>query len=207
MKNTWKVCLVACAFSLSAKAAIALVIGSAMAGCSDDTSGVGGQGGEAGGGGSGGGDDAFANCTKGDLEADFVQDTDWIGPGVDPETGELEPGNYMVATTYLALEPSRRDSFLEISGPVIETLSTSEGFVAAITGASESCSSLRTLTVWPTDEDMYTFVGSPAHSNAMSKSSELSRGTSNTISWEGDAATATWEESVARLGAEVGGDL
>ena len=47
----------------------------------------------------------------------------------------------------------------------------------------------------------------PAHSTAMSEMSELSRGSSNTLSWEGTAADASWEVALEKLAAEVGGDL
>ena len=41
----------------------------------------------------------------------------------------------------------------------------------------------------------------------MSEMSELSRGSSNTLSWEGTAADASWEVALEKLAAEVGGDL
>ncbi|NUP04784.1 MAG: hypothetical protein HOW73_01855 [Polyangiaceae bacterium] len=188
------------------KARLAMIALLALAACGDDETGSGGQGGEGGGGGSGG-QDAFANCHKGDLETDLADDMPMMGPGIDPDTGELAPGTYYVATTYLALNPEKRERLGEVSGPVIESLQTSAGLIAVITSQSESCQSFRTMTVWQSEEDMMTFVTGAAHAAAMAETSELSRGTSNTISWEGDASTANWEEAATRLGAEPGGDL
>jgi hypothetical protein len=181
-----------------------------MASCSDDD--PSGSGGEAttaaettGQGSTSTGPDPFAQCKKGVIEDDFVHDP-WVGPGVDPMTGEIAPGSYRVATTYLALKPEKMQRFHELSDPVVETLFTAQGLVAVTTGSSQSCSALRTFTVWQTEEDMYAFVGSAAHAAAMPETSDLSRGTSNTISWDGDETTATWEEATSRLAAETTGD-
>ncbi len=187
-------------------AALALALPTAS--CSDDSSGSGGgTGGESALGGAGGAADAFPGCTKGELESDFVEDTPLVGPGVDQETGALAPGNYFIATTYLAMEPGVLDHVLDLSGPVISTMMSTEGFVAVSTTRSESCLTLRTLTVWQSEEAMFELVASPAHSTAMSEMSELSRGSSNTLSWEGTAADASWEVALEKLAAEVGGDL
>jgi len=212
MNIGWKTCLFGCAVGLFARPTAAIMLGTAMVSCADDddAEGSGGEGTTVAGataqGTSSTGPDPFAQCSKGQLEADFVQDSPWAGPGVDPDTGEIEAGSYRVATTYLALEPDKTDRVFELSGPVIETLSMSQGLVAVTTGQSESCAALRTFTVWRTEEDMFAFVASSAHATAMGETSELSRGTSNTISWDGDETTITWEEAASRLGTEVGGD-
>ncbi len=206
-RRAWLAC---CVVAAMVRPSAALLLGAAMASCSDD------ERGELGGGGGGqttttesattGGPDPFASCKKGELEADFAEDMPWAGPGVDPETGEVAPGSYRIATTYLALRPDKQERFGELSQPVVESLGTSQGLVAVKTGGSMACSSLRTYTLWESEEDMFAFVASPAHAAAMSYTSELSRGTSNTISWDGDVATATWAEATARLAAETTGD-
>ena len=66
--------------------------------------------------------------------------------------------------------------------------------------------SLRTLTVWQSEEEMFEFVAGNAHATAMGEMNELSRGSSNTISWQGTAADVSWEIAIEKLGAEVGGD-
>lgn len=181
----------------------ALVLALPTASCSDDDSdggGGAGTGGEAALGGSGGAADAFPGCVKGDVEADFVEDTPLVGPGVDQETGELAEGTYFIATTYLAMKPDVLDHVMELAGPTINTLVASDGFVAMSTAKSESCLSLRTLTVWQSEEAMYEFVASEAHSAAMGEMSALNRGTSGTISWQGTAADASWDVAIAKLG-------
>jgi heme-degrading monooxygenase HmoA len=184
----------------------ALALGLPTASCSDDSSGGGGAGGENALGGAGGAADAFPGCSKGELEADFLEDTPLVGPGVDQDTGVLAEGSYFIAATYLAMEPGVLDRVMELSGPTINTLVASEGFVAMSTARSESCLSLRTLTVWESEEAMFEFVASPAHSAAMSEMSELSRGSSSTLSWQGSAADASWEVALEKLGAGAGAD-
>ncbi len=181
----------------------ALAMALPTASCSDDDSNGGGgagSGGEAALGGSGGADDAFPGCVKGEIEADFVEDTPLVGPGVDQETGLLAEGNYFIATTYLAMKPDVLDHVMELAGPTINTLVASDGFVAMSTARSESCLSLRTLTVWQSEEQMYEFVASEAHSAAMSEMSDLNRGTSGTLSWQGTEADASWAVSIPKLG-------
>lgn len=150
--------------------------------------------------------DAFPQCKKGTLEGDMTVDAPLNGPGVDPATGTLAPGSYFVAATYLAMEPGEVQRAQMLGGKVVESLATTEGLVAFSLAGSQSCVSLRTLTVWRSEEDMLAFVISPAHATAMSQTSTLSRGTSNTISWAGDEKTATWAEAATRLGNETKGD-
>lgn len=151
--------------------------------------------------------DPFASCSKAVLESDRPSgDQALAGPGVDPQTGALKPGSYLIATTYLALKPDKVMRALEFGGPVVESLFTMKGFVAFSTTASSTCASLRTLTVWASEEDMLAFVVSPAHLKAMPEISDLSRGTSNTIAWEGSEQEATWERAADQLAAEASGD-
>jgi heme-degrading monooxygenase HmoA len=156
----------------------------------------------------GGGDEQspFAACSKGALEADLEGDAALAGPGVDAETGKLEPGSYLVASTYLALEPAQVERALGLGGPVVESLFDMPGFVAFSTLSSRSCAALRTLTVWQSEEDMLAFVASPAHVAAMAVVSELSRGSSNTVAWDGTEQDATWERGAEFLARETSGD-
>jgi heme-degrading monooxygenase HmoA len=128
------------------------------------------------------------------------------GPGVDPQTGALEPGSYSIATTYLALKPEKVERALELGNPVVQSLFTMKGFVAFSTTASASCATLRTLTIWQSEEDMMNFVVSPAHLEAMPEIADLSRGTSNTVSWEGSEQDANWERAAELLASETSGD-
>ncbi|HWA70996.1 MAG TPA: hypothetical protein VG937_01605 [Polyangiaceae bacterium] len=53
---------------------------------------------------------------------------------------------------------------------------------------------------------MLAFVTSPAHLAAMAEVSELSRGSSSTIAWEGTEKDATWERAADHLASAAGGD-
>jgi heme-degrading monooxygenase HmoA len=149
--------------------------------------------------------DAFAACSKGVLEADLGADAPLNGPGVDPDTGRVRDGNYVLATTYLAIPPERTELALELGGPVVESLSTMNGLVAFSVTQSRACGTLRTLTVWETEEDMVALVMSPAHVQAMARFGEVNRGDSATVAWQGAAAEANWEVSAERLAALGGG--
>jgi heme-degrading monooxygenase HmoA len=150
--------------------------------------------------------DTFAGCSKGELEPDVVIETPLTGPGVDAETGELGPGRFVIASTYLAVDPEQIEQAQQLGGAVLETLPQSKGLVAFSLTQSQSCASLRTLTVWETEEDMLQFVMSPAHVEAMSKVGQVSRGSSDTVSWQGPAGDAAWSLAAERLGAEQGGE-
>ncbi len=150
---------------------------------------------------------SYVGCSKEELESDMTTSIELSGPGVDPDTGKLTPGTYHVATTYLALQPGKLDTVLELSGPIIESSFSLPGFVAMTIVGSESCNTLRTLTVWETEQAMFAFVASPSHARAMAKTSEVSRGSSNTITWDGDVDSVSWDEAARRLGLEEDGDI
>ena len=149
----------------------------------------------------------FASCSKGALEPDITTTLELAGPGVDPSSGVLTPGEYHISATYLALKSGKEALANQLAGPVIEELFGMAGLVAVATSRSSSCASLRTLTVWESEEAMFAFVASPAHVRAMAQTLELSRGTSNTIAWKGNAGSATWQEAARQLKAEAGGEI
>src|SRR6185369_8907297 len=111
----------------------------------------------------------------------------------------------MVASTYLALKPEQVEHALGLGGPVVDSLFSMHGFVAFSTVSSPSCAALRTLTVWESEEDMLAFVASPAHVTAMAAISELSRGSSNTVAWDGTEQDATWDRGAELLARETSG--
>ncbi|WP_437287448.1 antibiotic biosynthesis monooxygenase family protein [Sorangium sp. So ce406] len=193
------------------RVAVGLGMLAAMAagGCADDGASSAGDGTAGGPNGDGGAPPgaSFDGCSKAELEPDREGGLELAGPGVDAGTGALKPGSYLVSTTYLAMKPEMAQKMIELSGPVMESLSTMKGFVAVAATSSSSCAAVRTLTVWESEQDMYAFVGSPAHARAMGHASSISRGTSNVISWEGSEREATWEEAAKRLGGEAGGDI
>jgi heme-degrading monooxygenase HmoA len=148
----------------------------------------------------------FLTCSKETLEPDWREDAPIAGPGVDPATGELKPGSYRIATTYLPVKPEKAAAVLELSVPIVETLQRSRGLVAVATGQSQSCAVFRTLTVWESEEDLLAFVLSPAHVRAMAETSAISRGSAATISWQGSAADGSWDRAVDRLVGAANGE-
>jgi heme-degrading monooxygenase HmoA len=206
---------VACIKSLSVTLTLVICTALSTAACADDETepthvGPADAGNVAGTGNGGDAGDAratpFEGCSKGMLEADLEGDAALAGPGVDPETGQLTPGSYLVASTYLALKPEKIERALELGGPVVDSLFGLHGFVAFSTTSSRSCAVLRTLTVWESEEDLLAFVGSPAHVSAMAAISDLSRGSSNTVAWDGTEQDATWDRGAEFLARETSGD-
>jgi hypothetical protein len=144
-------------------------------------------------------------CARGTLESDFQVAGPLAGAGVNSE-GKLAPGSYLVSSTYLKRVRTQeaQEQFQQLMGPIVEALQSNPGLVAVQFGMSSSCFTARTLTVWKDEEAMYRFVGSPAHSEAMSRVSEQSRGGSIAISWQDDERGATWEKAVQQLAADTG---
>ncbi|MGK3966840.1 antibiotic biosynthesis monooxygenase [Sorangium sp. So ce118] len=186
---------------------LGMVVAMAGGGCADDRGGASSASEGAAGGPNGGGGAPFDGCYKGELEPDREGALELAGPGVDAATGALKPGSYLVSTTYLAMKPEMAQTASELADPVVEGMFAMKGFVAMAGARSSSCAALRTLTVWESEQDMFAFVGSPAHVRAMGQAHSISRGTSNVISWEGSEREATWEEAAKRLGSETGGDI
>ncbi|AUX47314.1 uncharacterized protein SOCE26_088320 [Sorangium cellulosum] len=149
----------------------------------------------------------LSGCEKGKIESDLVEGLELSGPGVDPQTKQVRAGSYVMASTYLAMRPGLdHGEALGVAGPVVEAVMTAKGAVAVMASQSADCAALRTLSVWESEEDMFAFVMGPAHVEAMSHTSELSRGTSNTVSWEGTEEDVTWEEGARRLASENASD-
>jgi quinol monooxygenase YgiN len=135
-------------------------------------------------------------CLRGVKEAD-LSPVAWSGPGV--VGGALPPGHYVIAATYLKGRPEGFDTFQQVLGPIITALPTTDGLVGYATQNSSSCFTARTLSVWRDEASMFQFVSSPAHSNAMAKVNQVSRGGSLTTHWSATEAGATLEEALAHL--------
>jgi heme-degrading monooxygenase HmoA len=153
-------------------------------------------------------------CSRAELEADLVGNdgaalagqTKLAGPAVDPATGRLKPGNYVISSTYLRMPRSEaaQARFGELVGPIAGALMTQQGLVAFAFSQSEACATARTLTVWESEEAMYEFVSSPAHRAAASAGREVSRGGSAVTHWSGTEADAVWAKGAAELGKSPG---
>jgi quinol monooxygenase YgiN len=137
-------------------------------------------------------------CLRGVKEAD-LSPLSWSGPGV--VGGALPVGRYIIAATYLKGRPEGFDTFQQVLGPIIAALPTTDGLVGYATQNSSSCFTARTLSVWQDEASMFHFVSSQAHSNAVAKVSEVSRGGSLTTHWSATEAGATLEEALTHLAA------
>jgi quinol monooxygenase YgiN len=163
------------------------------------------------------GEDPFAMCGRGTLEADLMGADQmgnpipliWMGPGVDPETGELvdDGGTYVVSSTYLAMkpDPGAQMAFGEVTPPLVPDLLGNPGVVAFQLGTSNTCASARTLTVWRDEAAMMTFVAGDAHMAAIGRVAEISRGGSVVTHWTGaSVADISWENAIERVMADEG---
>jgi hypothetical protein len=135
-------------------------------------------------------------CTRDELESDMER-MPFAGPGV--RDGAIEPGNYLMATTYLRLRADQTALFQELVGPVIADISTRSGLVALTTARSQECGTARTLTVWRDEAAMLEFVVGEAHGKAMQSIHDLSRGGSVAAHWTGDQAATSWDVAAEHL--------
>lgn len=149
------------------------------------------------------------SCTRGSLEADFAVSAPMSGRAVGAD-GALAPPpagtKYVLSSTYLRLQKGERVAkrFRELMAPINAALATHDGLMAIQFAFSEKCTVARTLSVWRDEAAMYKFVGTQAHSAAVSEVSDVSRGGSVVTHWLGTEAEATWDVARARLGADDG---
>lgn len=142
-------------------------------------------------------------CT-GDVFAADANRPPLTGPGL--VDGALPPGEYAISTTYIRLKegPEMMARFNEMLQPVLGELGQSDGLLAQSLTLSVSCGTARTLTVWRDVEAMYGFAASPAHTSAVARVAEVSRGNSIAMHWIGQAEEASWDEAAKQLGAWTG---
>lgn len=165
-------------------------------GCGDDTSGGGGsaQGGEAAVGGeaaTGGGGAAALDPHYACVEANLIEARKLSGPGFDAEQGGFlgaTSASYVVSTTQIYVPKEKQGPFLGLATAVSTQLEATDGLVAYALGYDSGCEVNRTLSVWESEEKMYAFVGSDAHLEAMSQTTDVSV-TGRVTHW-----TATAEE-------------
>jgi hypothetical protein len=126
-----------------------------------------------------------------------------VGPGYDAAMGGLlEPlqGTYTVSTTKAWVTMEQQAAFLEMSDLVTAELEATPGMVAYGLGIEPSCGFFRTLSIYRSQEDMFGFVFSDAHSEAISRAGELTT-TGKTTSWElsADEFPPTWAMADEKL--------
>jgi hypothetical protein len=146
---------------------------------------------------------AFAGCERGMLEADFLAPP-LAGPAL--RDGALPPGEYLVSSTYLQLDPAAgpQQLFNDLIIPVATDLQTRPGLLALSLGQSKGCGVARTLAVWQDEMAMLNFVASPAHTAAMSRVTDISRGGSTVTHWLGDEASVNWPSAARYIGEDDG---
>jgi heme-degrading monooxygenase HmoA len=145
--------------------------------------------------------DAPGACARGALEPDFAA-MPLAGPGVS-DSG-LEPGSYVLSSTYLQVRSERRERFDALMQPIVADLAARPGLLALSLGGSAMCGTARTLTVWRDEVAMLEFVASDPHATAMAAVSEISRGGSVVTHWSGDEHDATWHAAVEHVAADDG---
>ena len=144
-----------------------------------------------------------------DLQEPDLEAAPLAGPGVDPTTGRLRPpphGAYVVSATYGVPRPSSDGApvssrYVQLFAAIEAQLARETGLMALQLGTSAACGSGRTLAVWESEEQMYAFVTSPAHREAMAAAREVLLPGYAVTHWETrSAAEISMEEAVRQLG-------
>lgn len=150
-----------------------------------------------------GGDDA---CSATQIEAD-LEDAPFMGPLAD-ENGKLklESGkSYTVSSTYGVPVPGEDGApvtpeYLALFGAIQAQLEVQPGLLALKLATSDDCGSGRTLAVWASEDDMYSFVTSEAHFNAMKAVKVVLKPGFNTTHWTADGEKQiSWDEAAKQL--------
>ncbi|AKF08469.1 antibiotic biosynthesis monooxygenase family protein [Sandaracinus amylolyticus] len=153
-------------------------------------------------------DDAGA-CSPGVLEDDLESAFGLVGPGVDPETGELAPPGpegYIVSSTYGAAQPTAEAQarFGELIGDIVPELMNNPGVVAFELRSSASCGTGRTLAIWRDAASMYAFVASAPHATAMAEAADVTMPGFRTTHWMADdLADASWTAAAEHVAADA----
>ncbi len=144
--------------------------------------------------------DALYDC----VDPDFTVFTPLAGPGYDPQTGFTEPlaEEYVVHTTQLLVKEEQFSEFLTLSDQVTEQLQQTPGLVAVGIASDPNCGFQRTLGIWSSEADMYTFAATGAHAIAMSSALSISA-TGKVTHWTvaPEDGLITWEQAMERLSA------
>ncbi len=98
------------------------------------------------------------------------------GPGLGPEgelVGEVQE-QYVVAATSVYWKEDKTDLFYEWGAKVMQQLATTEGLVGYALGTDEVCRVGRSISIWRSEEALYSFVFSGAHMQAIDEIEVLS---------------------------------
>jgi quinol monooxygenase YgiN len=135
---------------------------------------------------------------RGSLESD-LQAEPWQGPGVD--NGAIMPGQYIISSTFLRINPTGQQKFQQVLGPILSALKTQPGLVAYTLATSSSCGTARTLAAWTDLDSMLSFVTEPAHGAAVAQTDAVASSGSTVTHWSGDQSSATFATAVMKLAA------
>jgi heme-degrading monooxygenase HmoA len=153
---------------------------------------------------------ASTACTADVIEADLAADP-LAGPLVDPATGKLEltaGKHYVVSSTYGVPRPGSdgaqvTEHYQALFGAIQAQLAQQPGLLAMTLGQSDSCHSGRTLAVWSSEDEMYSFVTSKAHTDAMNAVSEVLQPGYAVTHWDASSAD---DMTFKRAGRELAAD-
>jgi heme-degrading monooxygenase HmoA len=145
-------------------------------------------------------------CSATQIEPD-LEDAPFMGPLAD-ESGklQLERGkSYIVSSTYGV--PVRGEDgapvtpeYLALFGAIQAQLEVQPGLLALKLATSDHCGSGRTLAVWASEDDMYSFVTSEAHFNAMKAVKVVLKPGFHTTHWTAaDETQISWDEAAKQL--------
>ena len=156
-------------------------------------------------------DAASQVCTHQYVETDLAPPgatPPWMGPGADA-SGALvatpPASGWIVAGTYLRIDPAGRAELDGHLGALIPALMASPGLVALSLTMSAECGTARTLSVWQDEASMMAFVMSAEHVAAMASVSNISRGGTVTEHWVAhDVADAQWPSAFTRIAESEG---
>ncbi|MEL6178599.1 MAG: antibiotic biosynthesis monooxygenase [Myxococcota bacterium] len=124
-------------------------------------------------------------CEAAQMEDDALLDVR-LGEMGDPANWPMFPPDAVVASTYLRLQETEgsEQAFGEVMGPITDALmAPAPGLMGLSFMSSEGCNTVRTLSVWESEEAMMDFVLGQAHLAAMGRVAEVSRGGSITDDW------------------------
>lgn len=138
-----------------------------------------------------------SKCTRELLEADGLESS---------VTMKLDAGRYVVSSTYLRIKPTKEAGalFQDVNGGIGDVLKANTGLIQAVTRVSAACNTARTLSVWRDEAAMFQFVGSQAHSRAISEVSNISRGGSIVTNWTDDGSGFNWATAVMKIKEDTG---
>jgi heme-degrading monooxygenase HmoA len=155
-----------------------------------------------------------ARCASGSLETD-LEDSAWNGAGVDRRSGELrlsEGHEYVVSSTYGVPVPGAdgapvTEQYLQLFAAIQQQLESQTGLLAFKLSSSDACGSGRTLAVWESEEAMYDFVFSAAHTAAMKAADQVLKPGYGVTHWKTKSRSElTFAQGAKQLAQEANGD-